>query len=130
MLVEDLEPVRAFYLERLGYPATFDMPNYLQVRFGQEASAPELCFMISGDGPEFASKEIYDGRGILVSVPVQDPDAHAAALGRFDSLSAERQAVALASIDPGPSETTERLRPPWGQNEADAGESDECRPQP
>lgn len=65
--VSDLTAVRAFYVDRLGCPATFDLPTYLQVQltpFGDRG--PELCFMVdeAGDG----------ATGVILSVPVANAD--------------------------------------------------------
>ena len=67
VLVRDLAEVRAFYVDRLGCPITFDLPTYLQVQLtplGPEG--PELCFMVSDNA--------IPAQGVTLSVPVGDVD--------------------------------------------------------
>lgn len=79
VITDTFDATRAFYLERLGAQITFDMPNYLQVRFGEAASAPELAFMRAET--EFTPPGgSFSGQGIVISVPVASADAHAQSL--------------------------------------------------
>jgi predicted enzyme related to lactoylglutathione lyase len=77
-VVEDLAACKRFYVEGLGWTLTHDRPVYLQVRSSAAEDAPELCFMTReatpGPLPPFA------GAGVIVSVPVDDADAHHAQL--------------------------------------------------
>ncbi len=74
MFVTDaLAQTKAFYVETLGWTATYDMDGYLQVRSADE-EGPELCFMSREGLPRF------EGKGVIVSVPVADADAHFKAL--------------------------------------------------
>lgn len=80
IMTESLAATRAFYVERLGCSAVFDMPDYLQIRFGS-ADGPELCFMKPSNAPALgAEPAVFDGRGLVVSVPVDGVD------GRFREL--------------------------------------------
>lgn len=76
IVTDRLEEVRAFYVKTLGYSLSVDTPDYLQVRFGDEA-APELCFIQKkSDGPY---STVFPGSGVTVSVPTTSADeAHAA----------------------------------------------------
>ena len=73
VLTSDLAATKAFYEDKLGCELVFDMPEYLQVRFAGEGQ-PELCFMLPK--PAFGVElEAFPGRGLIISVPVEDPDA-------------------------------------------------------
>lgn len=80
IMADDLDRVRRFYLSRLEAIATFDLPNYLQIRFGPSDDAPELAFMRPGAQPHPAFEHPFGGRGVVVSVPVENADIHAKAL--------------------------------------------------
>lgn len=72
ILTADLPRTRAFYRDTLGCELSFDRPEYLQVRFGG-SGAPELCFM--PPKPVFgAEAAAFGGQGLIVSIPVADPD--------------------------------------------------------
>lgn len=74
ILTESLAATRAFYLDQLGCTAAFDLPDYLQVRFGS-ADGPELCFMTATNAPVLgADPAAFGGRGLVVSVPVDSVD--------------------------------------------------------
>ncbi|MEN0065005.1 MAG: VOC family protein [Myxococcota bacterium] len=65
--VADLAQVRAFYLETMGCPATYDLERYLQVQltpFGEKG--PQLCFMVF--------EGATGSQGVLLSVPVANAD--------------------------------------------------------
>ena len=78
VITDDLDAIRAFYREQIGAQFTFDLDNYLQVRFTADEAGPELAFMQACEGtPAFA------GQGIIVSIPTPDADAeHDRLLGR------------------------------------------------
>lgn len=74
MFVTDkIAQTKAFYVDKLGWTATYDMPEYLQVR-SDEPDGPELSFMTPNAGPE--PLPCFEGRGVMVSVPVADADEH------------------------------------------------------
>lgn len=73
-----LAETKAFYVDKLGWKATYDKPYYLQVRSG-ELDGPELAFM-SPEVPGAASSPSFPGAGVVVSVPVEDADRHHDAL--------------------------------------------------
>lgn len=72
-ITPDLAETKAFYVDKLGWRATYDTDGYLQVRRDAK-DGPELCFMspaATGDAlPRF------EGKGVLVSVPVTNADEH------------------------------------------------------
>jgi lactoylglutathione lyase len=70
VMTDDLDAIRAFYRERIGAHFTFDLDNYVQVRFTEDESGPELAYM---SAPQGAS--IFGGQGIIISVPTPDADA-------------------------------------------------------
>ena len=79
MFVTDkLAETKAFYVDKLGWTATYDTPGYLQVR-SDDREGPELAFMAPEGGPDGALPS-FPGRGVLVSVPVPDADVHHAAV--------------------------------------------------
>lgn len=73
-----LDETRAFYVDKLGWIATFDMPGYLQVRSGAP-EGPEISFMNPDSGAASGSPS-FEGRGVVVSIPVPDADEHHATL--------------------------------------------------
>ena len=77
-MTADLSATKAFYVDALGWTATYDMPFYLQVRIAGP-DGPELAFMSTVDGPGQA-KPGFAGAGVVVSVPVEDADRHHAGL--------------------------------------------------
>lgn len=79
IITETFDATREFYVDRLGSQITFDMPNYLQIRFGEPEAAPELAFMRAGieNAPPGAP---FTGAGLVVSVPVESADAYAKTL--------------------------------------------------
>lgn len=80
MIVTDkLAETKRFYLEQAGFEATIDMEHYLQVRFGKDEGAPELCFMPSGPTPA-GTLTPFDGQGVLISIPTQSADEHCDAM--------------------------------------------------
>lgn len=67
VMVSDIAPLRAFYVDRLGCTATHDLPTYLQVQltpFGDRG--PEVCFMVEAGAATVS--------GVVLSVPVADAD--------------------------------------------------------
>ena len=67
-----LAQTRAFYVDKLGWEPAHDMPGYLHVRSGQAS----LAFMTPESGPGPEEMPSFPGRGVLVSVPVEDADRH------------------------------------------------------
>lgn len=76
IVTERFDEMKAFYVDKLGAHLTFDLPNYLQVRFGEAVAAPELAFMRFG-GPAPGPSAAFSGGGVVVSIPVENADAHA-----------------------------------------------------
>jgi catechol 2,3-dioxygenase-like lactoylglutathione lyase family enzyme len=74
-LIDDLETTKRYYVDKLGFTATFDMPQYLQVRAGDNAEGPELCFMKPDAFPDGKPRPSFTGQGALISIPVDDADA-------------------------------------------------------
>lgn len=69
-----LAETKAFYVDKLGWKATYDLPSYLQVRIA-DLDGPELAFMKAEPG-----SPTFEGQGVVVSVPVADADRHHDAL--------------------------------------------------
>jgi uncharacterized glyoxalase superfamily protein PhnB len=74
-LIDDLETTKRYYVDKLGFTATFDMPQYLQVRIGENADGPELCFMKPDAFPDGKTRPSFNGQGAVISIPVDDADA-------------------------------------------------------
>jgi catechol 2,3-dioxygenase-like lactoylglutathione lyase family enzyme len=91
ILTSDLGATRAFYKDKLGCEVVIDVPEYLQVRFAG-AGQPELCFMLPK--PAFGVElSPFTGQGLIVSVPVEDPD------GEHQRLSAKRVPIVAEPAD-------------------------------
>jgi catechol 2,3-dioxygenase-like lactoylglutathione lyase family enzyme len=74
-VTDKLAETKAFYVDKLGWTATYDMPGYLQVRSdGREG--PELAFFRPDASPDGAKIASFAGGGVFVSVPVKDADEH------------------------------------------------------
>jgi predicted enzyme related to lactoylglutathione lyase len=83
VITQDLAAVRTFYTEVLGYSLSHDMDTYVRVRFGESPDAPGLAFMCpSPQGPDHG---VFDGRGLIVSIPTDDADAHHARVEKSDA---------------------------------------------
>ncbi|PRP96277.1 VOC family protein [Enhygromyxa salina] len=81
-----LGETKAFYVDKLGWTATRDTPEYLQVR-SDDREGPEISFMTPDAGPDPLPS--FEGRGVIDSVPVVNSDEHYA--------SVQARAVAPAS---------------------------------
>ena len=81
IMTNKLDETREYYLDKLGCQAVYDMDNYLQVRFGSDDDGPELAFMnpCAMPGGE-TSFPIFDGRGVIISIPTEDADRRHAEL--------------------------------------------------
>jgi len=73
-ITDKLEETKRYYLEKLGFEATIDQPEYLQVRYGAAGVAPELCFMRPDAVPNSPPRPAFAGQGVIVSVPTEDAD--------------------------------------------------------
>ena len=71
---QSLDAVRAFYIDKLGFTATFDAPMYLGLMWGEHV---ELAFMTPDTCPTF------EGHGLSLCLEVDDVDAE---YDRFQSL--------------------------------------------
>jgi uncharacterized glyoxalase superfamily protein PhnB len=74
-ITDKLESTKRFYVDKLGFEVTFDLPNYLQVRSNKAADAPELCFMLPDAFPDGVKRPMFKGDGAIVSIPVDNADA-------------------------------------------------------
>ncbi|KIG15672.1 Glyoxalase/bleomycin resistance protein/dioxygenase [Enhygromyxa salina] len=97
VVTEALAETKAYYVEKLGCEVVADMDNYLQVRFGADASAPELAFMSPQQGPMGGLSKPFGGDGLIVSVPTESADA---------KFRAVKQAKATIAAEPSDK--------PWG----------------
>jgi len=92
VVAEDLPAVRRFYGGLPGCEIDIDMPEYVQVAFDVAGLAPQarpaLAFMspksVGAKGPFGHDLGDFGRRGLLVSVPVADADAHHRALSEAD----------------------------------------------
>ena len=73
ILTTELEKTKAFYRDTLGCELSVEVPEYFQARFGGEGQ-PELCFMLPKPVFGFEAQP-FAGQGLIVSIPVADPDA-------------------------------------------------------
>jgi catechol 2,3-dioxygenase-like lactoylglutathione lyase family enzyme len=81
VITDDLAATKAFYTEALGFSVTFDLDDYLQVRYGD--GGPELAFYRPGSLPGVGRVERFDGRGLVLSIATADADvAHATMTAR------------------------------------------------
>ncbi len=78
ILTSKLDETKRFY-QQAGFSVTFDLPTYLQVRYGS-GDAPELCFMKPDAFPDGKLRPAFDGKGVIMSVPTNDADEKHAAL--------------------------------------------------
>lgn len=76
VISDSLPAIRAFYVDKLGCVASFDSPQYLQMRFGPDDADPELAFMAPDAAPAIGTQPVFGGKGIVVSVPTADCDAY------------------------------------------------------
>jgi uncharacterized glyoxalase superfamily protein PhnB len=81
LVISDALPaIKAFYVDRIGARTVFDFPEYLQVRFGDDDGDPELAFMRTTGAPQLGPQEAFAGKGIIVSILVENADTHHRAL--------------------------------------------------
>lgn len=80
IITSDLAGTKRFYVEVCGCTATFDTDNYMQFRFGDKAGDPELCFMTPDAMPDGTTLPRFDGKGVVMSIPVRNADAQHAML--------------------------------------------------
>lgn len=81
VITDKLAETKAFYTELLGFSATIEMDDYLQIRCGE--GGPDLAFYRGKELLGVGRAERFDGRGLVISVPTPDADAlHAAVSGR------------------------------------------------
>ena len=69
-----LTQVYDFYAKKLGWEVVFDIDRYKQFR--QREGGPELAFATTAASePLGVDVAEFEGRGVVVSVPVTNPDA-------------------------------------------------------
>ena len=93
ILTDKLESTKRYYVDKLGFEVTFDLPNYLQVRSTKAADAPELCFMQPDAFPDGVKRPAFKGEGVIVSIPVDNADA------AYDRMKSQGANVAEAPND-------------------------------
>ena len=74
VVTKDLQATREFYASKIGCDVTIDMPEYVQVRFGSDPSAPELAFMTVNGAPSMAPHSPFGGEGLTLSIPTESAD--------------------------------------------------------
>lgn len=74
-ITDKLAETKRYYVEALGFTPTFDMPHYLQLRYGKQEGAPELCFMKADAMPDGKPRPLFGGQGAVVSIPTESADA-------------------------------------------------------
>jgi catechol 2,3-dioxygenase-like lactoylglutathione lyase family enzyme len=82
---DKLAETKRYYTEKLGFAIAIDQPEYLQVRYGDGAAAPELCFMLPTAFPEGGRRPAFAGDGVIVSVPTADADSAHARMRKLDA---------------------------------------------
>ncbi len=76
MIVTDkLAETKEFYTKKADFEIVYDMPDYLQVRYGGD-SGPELSFTTTAEGP-LGKLPAFNGKGLLISIPTEDADKKA-----------------------------------------------------
>lgn len=80
IITDDLPATRAFYVDDLGCGVTTEQDTYLQVRFGESGSAPELAFLppMPADSPLGSQAPFADG--LVLAIAVDDADKYRAGL--------------------------------------------------
>lgn len=87
VITDALDDVRRYYGNLPGCRVDIDMEGYVQVEFTVDgaAASPALAFMKpQTDGPMDHPMPRFGGEGLVISVPVQDADAHHLALSQAD----------------------------------------------
>jgi|GEM_PF-1109459 len=87
LVTENFDAMRAFYVDALGATATFDLDDYLQVRFDKDdEGGSQLCFgRVTTEGP-MAGIPVFPGHGMTMSLPADDVKAHHARLEAMDGV--------------------------------------------
>lgn len=106
IVTDKLAQTRAFYVDTLGCEVAIETPDYLQVRFADEAG-PELAFMstsaTTGMGP---AQPPFQGAGLIVSIPTTNADKRHAALKAKNTTLASKPSDkpwgwrSFAAVDP------------------------------
>ena len=71
---DKLAETKRYYVDKLGFAASIDQPEYLQLRYGEGPRAPELCFMRPDAVPDAPPRPNFAGDGVIVSIPTADAD--------------------------------------------------------
>jgi len=74
IITDKLAETKAFYTEQAGFVVTIEQGDYLQLRHGEDESAPELCFMKRSDSAPMGPMEAFGGKGLILSIPTQSAD--------------------------------------------------------
>lgn len=83
MIVTDrLDATRDFYVDTLGWTMVDKEDGYLQVRSGADDAAAELAFLAPQPAQGPLGTRVPFTTGLVVSMPVEDPDTHHATLQR------------------------------------------------
>ena len=72
---DDLPALKAFYVDVLGAKLRFDLDTYLQVELSDDDDGPELAFMRADSFPPPARQPVFNGEGLIISIPTADADA-------------------------------------------------------
>ena len=89
MVVTDkLAETKEFYAEKADFEVVYDMPDCLQVRYGGD-SGPELSFLTTEENGPLGKLPVFNGQGLLISIPTPDADEKASEL--------EKRGVTLVS---------------------------------
>lgn len=76
-----LEATKHFYTQVAGFTPTVDTPQYLQLSSdGKEG--PELCFMKPEAFTDGKAHPVFEGKGVIVSIPTANADDKHASLLR------------------------------------------------
>lgn len=80
-----MQATREFWVDLLGFEVSFDHTHYLSLRAGAKG-APEIAFMLA----DAEWPDVFDGRGVSLSIEVADADReHARLVARGVTMLAE-----------------------------------------
>ncbi|HEY6725147.1 MAG TPA: VOC family protein [Polyangiaceae bacterium] len=75
-MTSKLSETKRFYLDA-GFEIRFDLPEYLQVSY---AGGLDLCFMVPQATSSGKDYPVFEGKGVVVSIPTRNADEKAAEL--------------------------------------------------
>ena len=76
VVTEKLAETKQFYIDKADFEIVYEMPDYLQVRYGDE-SGPELSFFSTTEDGPLGKLPDFKGEGLMISIPTEDADRKA-----------------------------------------------------